>query len=193
MPDPIFDEWKRLTRWWNCTTTAAARERIYWANAGFKDPSAAEVVFSHRPKSNFKISAKDYAATLDDEPLMASLVLLMSWTLLEQRGREVLGLRESDQLSQIEDWGAKALNGRGASWSRVFGGKKGLVEVATVRNAVAHGNHRVTQRMLNRVEAAGGTVPWKHLSAIRLDVPTVSVYRDRIRSFIRLTSSNHLP
>jgi hypothetical protein len=188
MADPIFEEWKRLTRWWNCTLTASARESLYWKSAGIREPSSAELVFSHRTNSNFGISATDYAAALDDQSMMASLVLLMSWTLLEQRGRQVLQLKDSDQLPQLEDWGRKALTAQGARWSQVFGGRKGLVEVSSVRNSVAHGNHRVTQRMLNRVQALGGSLPWAHREKIRLDVEIVSIYRDRIRSFIRVTS-----
>ena len=154
MSDPIFEEWKRLTRWWNCMLTAAARERSYWIGAGIKEPKSTELILSHRSNSKFRISVDNYTAVLNDPSMTASLALLMSWGLLEQRGRRALRLNDSDQLPQIEDWGRRVLAGRDATWSQVFGGRKGLVEVAVIRNAVAHGNHRITQRMLNRVQVS---------------------------------------
>lgn len=86
----------------------------------------------------------------------------------------------------IEAWGTRILTDLGRDWSYVEAEKAGLVEVAIVRNAIAHGETDVTQSMVNRVNIVGGSLPWNIGSPIRLDIARVKEYRHRLRSFTRV-------
>jgi hypothetical protein len=137
------------------------------------------------------------------------MVLQASFGLIEEHARDILcelnqaGIDVTDLLETgrttiedriehyppsngIEDWGTKLLTKVDRQWSDVKPGLPGIVEVAVVRNALAHGSPIVSQRMLNRLSNVDGKLPWKSGETIELNYDKVRLYRDRLRSLARV-------
>ena len=79
-------------------------------------------------------------------------------------------------LGGIEDWGARLLRANDRDWSDVDAGLAGAVEVAVVRNAVAHGSRTFDSSGRERLLAAGArtrsvgsivTLPYTELKELR--------------------------
>lgn len=182
----IWDEWKRLTRFLECSKIAFQRELSVWAGLEVPDLSAVKIA-TQNGASNFRVSANDHIETLRDEDLLYFIVLTYSYSLCECYARVKLGVGESARLSGgIEGWGATLLGQTGNSWADVLGGRAGLIEVAVVRNFIAHGSRLVGQSTLDRFQAAGEPCPWKLGDAVALSYTNVEEYRSRLKSLMRL-------
>ena len=117
----------------------------------------------------------------DSELLMAS-VLIHSYALAEASAAERLGVAWRE-LGAIERWGAQLLKAQGKSWSKVKGGESGAVEVAAVRNVVAHGQRTFDSEGIRRLERVG-LKPAEIAQPIRLDIEALRKYRGRLQSLM---------
>ena len=86
--------------------------------------------------------------------------------------------------SGIESWGATLLKGNGAKWESVKGGLGGAVEVAVVRNAIAHGSRTVSESAAERLRKAGAKPERKAGDRISLSYQHLRGWRNRLESLM---------
>lgn len=182
----IWEEWKRLTRFLECSKIAFARELDIWSGLQIPDLDAVSIATTEG-RSTFKLSARDHLDTLRDEGLLFTIVLTYSYSLAESFTRLRLGLAETDQLQGgIEQWGTRLLQNAGNAWGGVLSGRAGLIEVAVVRNFLAHGSRTVTQKTVDRFSIAGEACPWSLGDSVSLTYALVEEYRSRLKSLMRM-------
>lgn len=114
---------------------------------------------------------------------MLTSVLIHSYALTEAVAADKLGV-ETRGMS-VEEWGKRLLTDNGKGWSSVADGLGGAVEVAVVRNVLAHGRRTIAQTAYNRLTAVNVTSRPKG-STIRLSFDDVETYRARLRSLMRM-------
>lgn len=203
----IWDEWKEWKRFLALVDYSLETSATLWKALPIKDRDQVTLI---RPSGGSKFSCPGdrFLPILDDRHTISTLLVISSYALVEGHVDEVLrhaaaspitsiplvnSVRSGSVTGQslcsnggIETWGATVLSAFGRDWSNVHDGKAGAVEVATVRNALAHGKRCVDTSMLNRVTAAGGTLPWPVGDPISLDMTLTGLYRNRLRSFARV-------
>lgn len=204
---PVWARWKELTQFLALTDHVLVSQQEQWRALPIADRHAVKILRQDGPY-RFETDGATYEAILSDRHVLASVVLLNSYALVESAVRQIYGLLVPDMsvstplLAQfrartasidnlvknggIESWGTQVLADFGRNWSYVETEKAGLVEVALARNAIAHGEADVTQTMLNRAIGSGATLPWALGTPIRLDIARVKEYRHRLRSFARV-------
>jgi hypothetical protein len=204
---PVWERWKELTQFLALSDHVLLSQKEQWQTLPLAGKDDARIVRSDGPYK-FETDGKTYGAILADRHVLSSVVLLNSYALVESLVRQVYSyleplptittplltdlrakttsIRGELKSGGIETWGAKLLQDLGRDWSYVESGLAGVVEVAIVRNSVAHGESHVTQSMLNRVFTASGTLPWGLGSEIKLDIARLKEYRHRLRSFARV-------
>lgn len=205
----VWTEWNRTTRFFQSSLIALRRERQLW-DAGDIHASSAVTIQDPTGRTKYNVKLADHLKTVADVEMLCMLVLLRSVALMEGHVVDVLarlyqaghvpnalvpgglvGADLHDALvgltlrSGVEAWGTPVLSLVGRSWGSVHEGRKGQVEVAVIRNGLAHGQRVVSQRMENRVLNVGGSLPWPVGDPISLDPETTRRLRDRTRSFIR--------
>lgn len=180
----MWNEWGRVTRFLNSTRIAFAREQALWQTLELADRSTARIHTVSGPAA-YRVSLDDHVRALGDEHLLHSAVLVYSYTLAESTIADILGQSTRD-FGGIEDWGQRLLDRIGRSWTDVLDGKAGLVEVAVIRNALAHGIERMDQSGINRMTAAGSTSGWSLGDSVEVSSDRLRLYRDRLRSLLRL-------
>lgn len=182
----IWDEWKRLTRFLECSKIAFQRELSIWAGLEVPDLSAVRIT-TQNGASNFKVTANEHIETLRDEDLLYFIILTYSYSLCECYARVKLGLGEIARLNGgIEAWGSTLLSQTGNTWADVLGGRAGLIEVAVVRNFIAHGSRLVGQSTIDRFQTVGEPCPWQLGDAVALSYTNVEEYRSRLKSLMRM-------
>ena len=177
---PVWDEWRRITRFLEGARLAFARESDLWTSLQVKHPVKLSVSTG---QGTYEVEVGDHLhAVGDDETLFAS-VLIHSYAVAEAAAADKLAV-DPRTFDGIEDWGHRLLRAEGRSWSRVKGGLAGAVEVAVARNVFAHGRRRLDAASARRLNDAGrqsrraGTV-------VKLDYPTLHTYRARLRSLLQ--------
>jgi hypothetical protein len=185
----IWDEWKRLTRFLECSKIAFERELGIWSGLHVPDLNAIQIRTSNGD-SLFRLTANEHMDTLRDEDLLFFIVLSYSYSLCECYARVKMGLGESERLNGgIENWGTHLLAQAGNTWGDVLGGRAGLIEVAIARNFIAHGSRLVGQSALDRYISATESCPWALGESLVLDYVKVELYRSRLKSLMRLGGS----
>lgn len=185
----VWTEWRRVTRFFESSRVAFAREEQLWANLEIADKTTAQIKTANGP-STFMVSVQDHVATLKDHGFVFSLVLVYAYSLAEAFARIKLGLAEQDELvGGIESWGKKLLDRTGHSWSDVLDGRSGLVEVSCVRNAIAHGATKISASTVSRFTDHGLICPWSAGAVVALDYDLTEKYRARLKSLMRLGSN----
>lgn len=179
----IWNEWGRTTRFLNSTRIAFARERALWQNLELAERSTATIHTSTGP-AQYRVSLDDHIEALRDEQLLHGAILVYSYTLAESAAADFIGMSTRD-VGGIEDWAQRLLLRTGRTWGQVLDGKAGLVEVAVVRNAVAHGADRMDRRGIRRMTDAGSAFGWQIGDPVEIDVHQLRRYRDRLRSLLR--------
>lgn len=188
--EEVWDEWKRLTRFFECSKIAFQRELSIWSGLEVPDFEAIRISVENGP-SKFTVTASDHIDTLKDESLLYFIVLTYSYSLCECYARVKLGLGGGEPLDGgIEAWGGAILKQSGNTWEDVLGGRAGLVEVAVVRNFISHGTRVVDQSTLQRFATVGETCPWQLGDVLTLSYDGVETYRSRLKSLMRLANSN---
>lgn len=204
---PMWEEWLALTRLQWSGRIAFENEVERWANRRFSGKEAVSVVIDDCG-GRYEASLASHVATLGDHRLFCGLILLRSWALLESHARLVghiartrdwagaSGGFDRDRLDAI--YGEKLQGGPVAwlnatmdavqqPWAAVYGGQAGLVEIALLRNAIAHGHRTVTARLMT--EMAGASIPYSATigAPLAIDFAALHEYRGRIRSWCRVT------
>lgn len=197
-----------MTRYFALVDYSLNTSAMLWEALPIKDRDSATLQRQFGT-SKFACPGGNVLPVLQDRHTLCSLLTLSSYALVEAHVDDVItymvskgsvGVQLVDDVRAgkttvrgfvgsggIEVWGTTLLNQLGRSWADVFDGLGGAVEVATVRNALAHANRTVGQSMINRVQQSGGGLPWPLGAEIALDLERARVYRDRLRSFARVT------
>ena len=216
---PVWPEWKRLTCFFHGTLMAMTNERSRWTNGQLANPDKITVADA-TGRTKYRASLPNHIASVGDTHLLCTLVLLRSYGLFEAHVRFTLeqlhakglipagspvfsgasapadqakAIEKFTRRSGVEAWGQPFLDAVGRAWSDVHTGRRGLVEVATIRNALAHGQQVVSQEMVNRTANYGGTLPWALGASVELDPGMTDRFRDRLRSVLRVSSNGAAP
>ncbi len=107
----IWDEWKRLTRFLECSKIAFQRELAIWSGREVPDLGSVRIN-TQNGASRFSVTANEHIDTLRDEQLLYFIVLTYSYSLCECYARVKLGLGEGDRLEGGIGIGAKSSLGR---------------------------------------------------------------------------------
>lgn len=204
---PVWNRWKELTQFLALSDHVLLSQQEQWQGLPIVDKDNAKILRQDGPYK-FETDGRTYEAILKDRHVLSSVVLLNSYALVESLVRQVYDLLEPDSTVSssllvdirsgatsvssvlksggIEVWGTRLLNDLGRDWSYVETGQAGLIEVAIVRNGIAHGEAAVTQGMANRAASNGATLPWQIGDSISLDIARLKEYRHRLRSFARV-------
>ena len=151
--DGLWDEWERLTRFLESSRVVFARERVMWESLDLADFDGARIKTT-RDQVTYDVDLDDHLETLADEEILWGSVLVHSFALTQAAAAEKLDL-DMRVAAGIEDWGTRLLKANGKTWDAVKGGKRGAVEVAVVRNAVAHGTRTLNANAAERMLKAG--------------------------------------
>jgi hypothetical protein len=185
----IWGEWKKITRFFESSRIAFRREDLLCSSL----EQVAEqpvVIKTVSGPSTYRILLTDHLKAIRDDAILFSIVLTASYGLAESFARIKLGLSDDENLGGgVEAWGHKLLQRTGHGWSDALDGLAGAVEVAAIRNALAHGVKTVNESLINRFVAQGLTCPWSIGSKIVLDYQTVEQYRSRLKSIMRFANN----
>ena len=174
-------EWGRITRFLESARLAFARERDLWTSAEFEDREEVRLVSANGRRS-YSVSLEQHVEAVNDEQTLYASVLIHSYAIAEAAAARKLGV-DSRTFSGIEDWGERLLEANAKGWDRVADGRAGLVEVAVVRNAFAHGTHLIGRQGQSRLARAGA--PGRNAaSRVTLSYDQVCLFRARLRSLL---------
>ena len=178
-------EWGRITRFLESARLAFARERGLWTSAEFEDRDEVRLV-SASGGGSYSVSLEQHVEAVNDEQTLYASVLIHSYAIAEAGAATKL---DADQrtLGCVEDWGGRLLNANGRSWDLVTGGRAGLVEVALVRNAFAHGNRTVAPKDQSRLARAGAR-PKTAGTPVTLSYDELRLFRSRLKSLLNVGS-----
>jgi hypothetical protein len=204
---PVWIRWKELTQFLALSDHVLISQQEQWKALPIVDKDNAKILRKDGPYK-FETDGRTYEAILKDRHVLSSVVLLNSYALVETLVRQVYDLLKPDttvcsplltdiragttsistvlKSGGMEVWGTRLLTDLGRDWSYVETGLAGLIEVAIVRNGIAHGEATVTQTMANRAASNGTTLPWPIGAPSTLDIARLKEYRHRLRSFARV-------
>lgn len=208
----MWREWLRLTRLQWSGRIAFETELRRWNDPYLTGGERLSVRISDCG-GEYETSLENHLAALKDISEYCALILVKSWALLEghaklvfyleQEGRlgDLFDLRQETDIAAADDhilgggidaWGSDLLRRLGQGWDNVFGGQAGLVEVSLVRNALAHGRHQATEKLIESARARGAELPYEVGDEIVLDFQSLHNYRGRIRSYCRIVCDGAL-
>lgn len=179
-PD-VWDEWRRLTSFFESARLALEREKLFWQDGNHK-PEVLECRTDSVGK--YSVSLKQHIVALSDEWLLHSLVLVSYYALSEALAAKKLE-QDVNEIGGIETWGKKLLDNAGSAWEKVKDGQRGVVEVAAIRNVVAHGHRQFNDTAWNRMNNFGEPPSWKIGEQIPLSYSDIDRYRARLKSLLR--------
>jgi len=181
----VWVEWGRITRFLESARLAFARERDLWTSAEFEDREEVRLVSANGRRS-YSVSLEQHVEAVNDEQTLYASVLIHSYAIAEAAAARKLGV-DSRTFSGIEDWGERLLEANAKGWDRVADGRAGLVEVAVIRNAFAHGTHLMGRQGQSRLARAGA--PGRHAaSPVTLSYDELRVFRGRLKSLLNAGS-----
>ena len=177
-----FAEWGRLTRFLESARLAFARERNLWESLELAAPAEVRIA-APAYKGRSRVKLEHHLAAVSDEEMLYVAVLIHSYALAESAASAHLGA-DVRTIGAIEDWAPRLLAANSCAWADVKGGKGGIVEVAVVRNALAHGVRTIDAKASQRLNRAG--VQGRPAgSPIALSHTDVGDYRLRLLSLLR--------
>lgn len=169
----VFEEWGRITRFLESARLAFARERNLWTT--LEIASGDDIRLSAPAgQGRYEVRLSQHLAAVRDDEILFASVLIHSYALASFAASDRLGVTSRD-LGGIEDWGARLLATTNKDWSDVKGHKAGAVEVAVVRNALAHGSRTIDEPAAVRLAAVG-------ISSYAAGEP-VTLHHDDLREF----------
>ena len=183
VPSP-FEEWGRITRFLESARVAFERERSLWSTLGIAHPGEVRISPAAAPR-RYRVSLDQHLAAVDDHEILHASVLVHSYAVAEAAAGERLGV-DPRALGPVEEWGTELLSRGGSGWDDVKDGRAGVVEVAVVRNAVAHGRHVVDERSAQRLVAAG-VAHRPAGSAVTLEYEELRTYRARLLNLLQVS------
>jgi hypothetical protein len=194
---PMWAQWKRLSRFHNVTAYVLSEEERR-SNA-FPVVDRPRIQLAGAPfNRGFKLKLSEYDTTLADRSILSSMALVFSWALFETHCLSILfevkakGLFadwKDEYLNSIEQWGPLLLTAQKTSWADVLGGEAAIVEAATLRNAIAHGQTVVSQTMFNRLTSKGMVTSWKVGDPVAIDFQRCEAIRASLKSYARLVEA----
>ena len=180
----LWHEWERLTRFLESSRVVFARERVMWESLDLADFDGARIKTT-RDQVTYDVDLDDHLEALADEEILWGAVLVHSFALTQAAAAEKLAI-DMKASSGIEDWGGRLLKANGKTWKDVKGGLGGAVEVAVVRNAVAHGTRTIGESEAERLRKAGSKPERKAGSKRTLSYPHLRGYRNRLKSLLEV-------
>ena len=150
-----------------------------WQSLGLVDLAGA-TISSRRDGVDHSVDLDKHLAALTDEDILWGAVLVHSYALVQNAAVEELG----SKVPGIENWGQAILERNGKTWTDVKGGLAGAVEVAVVRNAIAHGTRRVDENSAKRIKRTGGPTTWRENSKISFGYAQLRGYRNRLKDLL---------
>lgn len=181
----LWVEWGRITRFLESARLAFARERGLWTTAEFEDREEVRLV-STNGGGSYSVSLEQHVEAVNDEQTLYASVLIHSYAIAEAGAAKKLGA-DQRTLGSIEDWGGRLLKANSTDWHLVTGGLAGLLEVAFVRNAFAHGNRTVAPKDQSRLARAGAR-PRTAGTPVTLSYDELRLFRSRLRSLMNVGS-----
>lgn len=181
----VWNEWGRLTRFLESARVAFGREDNLWGALELADAASAKVRVLNGD-AKYQVSLAQHREAVSDSWLLHASVLVCYYALAEAAAGDKLGVDDVACLGGIEVWGQRLLDAVKADWNQVKAGKAGAVEVAVVRNTIAHGERSYSQSALNRLHSAGGVSTANVNDPVVLDYATLHEYRSRLKSLLRV-------
>jgi hypothetical protein len=178
---PAWEEWGLITYFVESARLAFARERDLWTSLEIRDLEDARLSSSNG-NGTYRVPLAKHLEAIRDEDILLGSVLVHSYAIAESSAAQRLSMDARD-FRGLEDWGARLLATTQSSWESPRDGLAGAVEVAVVRNAYAHGERHISPSAQDRLHRAGGSRAGQG-SAIRLDYPTLKVFRGRLRDLM---------
>ena len=178
----LWQEWERLTRFLESSRVVFAREEVLWKSLDLADFDGARIRTT-RDQVTYDVDLDDHLATLGDEEILWGSVLVHTFALTQSAAEEKLEI-DLRTTAGIEDWGGKLLKSAGKTWGDVKGGMAGAVEVAVVRNAVAHGTRTINPNAAGRLRKAGSNGNAREGSRVTLTYQNLRGYRIRLKSLL---------
>lgn len=175
----IWDEWGRLTRFFESSRIALAREAHLWDSLELANHGDA-VVRIESDSCTYQVSLQAHTEAVSDTWFLYASALLSYFALAESAAADALGREDLVGLDAAM-WGDQLLERAGASWDKVPGGRIGILEVAVVRNLIAHGDRTHSKRSISKLTAAGMKVPPRIGDPVVLDDKTFREYRRRLK------------
>ena len=179
----IWDEWGRITRFFESSRIALAREATLWESLELADPESALVRVEHGT-SNYQVSLEAHKLAVTDTWFLYATAIVSYYALVESAAAERLGRDDLVGTDGVADWGDQLLQSVGSDWSRVYGGRLGAVEVAIIRNLIAHGDRTYSKRAVARLHALGVQATPSPGAALSLDDSSFREYRRRLKSLL---------
>ena len=188
----LWDEWGRITRFFESSRIALAREASLWRSLELAGASDA-VVRVESGTSIYQVSLPLHAEAVSDDWFLYASALLSYFALAESAAAEKLGREDLVGMDGIADWGQRLLDAAGSDWRKVHGKRVGVVEVGVVRNLIAHGDRAYSKRACARLSAAGMTPCPSPGDPLVLDDDTFREYRARLKSLLNRGGLGEVP
>jgi len=192
-PKPIWDRWRELTRL--CVALDAASDEFVRSRSSDRG-NGSEIAISWRGKSDFCAPLDEVLELLEGKDHIGRTLLIHSYALVEAFALDLLhhlkGIRvikdqpESIVSSGIESWASYTLIIVSLPWTKIRGGKLGLMEVSFARNAIVHGLTHYSQVETKRCSTAEVAPAWKSGDPIPLTLHDTLEMRYRIQCFMRV-------
>ncbi|MDX6678358.1 MAG: hypothetical protein QOE31_2410 [Solirubrobacteraceae bacterium] len=180
---PVFEEWGRITRFLESARLAFARERNLWT--GLEIATSDDVRLSAPAGQGiYKVRLSQHLAAIQDDETLFASVLIHSYALTEFAASDRLKVASRD-LGGIENWGGRLLETTKKDWTDVKGQKAGAVEVAVVRNALAHGSRTIDEVAAARL-ATVGVARYSPGDAVTLGHDELREFRARLLSLLNV-------
>lgn len=177
-----WNDWGRLTRFLESARIAFAREHTLWDSLDLAEPGTAKIQNTEGMRK-YTVTLAEHRDAVSDTWILHASVLVYFYALAEAAAADKLGCEQVS--GGIEDWSKLLLAQANSDWSKVSGGKAGLVEVAVVRNIIAHGGRQYTASNVNRLRDAGVSPVPGVGEIVKLDYETLLDYRSRLKSLLR--------
>ncbi len=178
----LWDEWGRITRFFESSRIALAREATLWKSLQLADPADAFVRVT-TGSSTYQVSLEDHAAAVADTWFLYASALMSYYALAESAAADRLGLDDLVGCDGIADWGERLLESAGAKW-RKPSERSRIVEVGVVRNLIAHGDRVYSKRAVAKLQTAGLSPCPAVGDPVVLDDDTFREYRTRLKGLL---------
>lgn len=179
----IWDEWGRITRFFESSRIALAREASLWSSLELAEPDSA-FVRVESGTSSYQVSLEDHAQAVADDWFLYASALMSYYALAESAAAERLGREDLVGMDGIADWGTQLLDLAGSDWRKVQGKRVGAIEVGVVRNLIAHGDRTYSKRAVAKLSAAGLARCPAEGDPLVLDDGAFREYRSRLKSLL---------
>ena len=179
----LWDEWGRITRFFESSRIALAREATLWKSLELADAHDALVRVTSGT-STYQVSLPAHMEAVGDDWFLYASALMSYFALAESAAAEKLGRDDLVGLDGIADWGGRLLAAAGVDWRKVHGKRIGVVEVGVVRNLIAHGDRTYSKRAVAKLSAAGMSPCPSPGDPVVLDDETFREYRARLKSLL---------